>query len=276
MKKLRVPELVDIKITDYCKFGCRYCYQGSTPAGNHADSTYLYRLLKVIEDSGVFEIAIGGGEPTSWITDTGYGNFKSILQYHYNTLFSFTTRDLQYLRKNGVIALLLDQNIAVAYSCDNAEQAISFDKEFGARGYGLKNIQVQFVIGTVSPETILITADQIDTSTLCLLGYKSINRGEIYKPILPSQYKMGNVFKHIVNKYNVNISVDTAFVRQYKEAMDRAGIDNITYYSQEGAASVYIDAVKQCMYPSSYNLEQEIPLPDPKNFLDAFSLIVPV
>lgn len=61
---LSVPELVDIKITDYCPYGCSYCYQNSTEQGLHADYDKLVSMIELMKEKGVFELAIGGGEPT--------------------------------------------------------------------------------------------------------------------------------------------------------------------------------------------------------------------
>jgi len=57
------PESMDVKITNYCDGGCRWCHEKSSTTGKHAD---LNRLLDVIKDlpAGV-EIAIGGGNPLS-------------------------------------------------------------------------------------------------------------------------------------------------------------------------------------------------------------------
>lgn len=35
-EKASKPELVDIKISDYCSYGCSWCYQGSTTLGQHS------------------------------------------------------------------------------------------------------------------------------------------------------------------------------------------------------------------------------------------------
>ena len=57
------PESMDIKITDQCNLHnhCKWCHEGSTPEGSHAD---LGKLLSVLQGlpRGV-ELAIGGGNP---------------------------------------------------------------------------------------------------------------------------------------------------------------------------------------------------------------------
>ena len=63
-KRSSLPELVDLKITDYCDKGCTYCYQNSSKEGKHADYHDIYAILDALEDMQVLEIALGGGCPT--------------------------------------------------------------------------------------------------------------------------------------------------------------------------------------------------------------------
>src|SRR3989344_272743 len=60
-----LPELVDVKITDLCTRGCLFCYQDSTPRGEHASRGVLDVLACALGQARVFEVAIGGGEPTA-------------------------------------------------------------------------------------------------------------------------------------------------------------------------------------------------------------------
>ncbi len=56
---------LDIKVTDFCTFECEFCYQGSNRKGKHADfETLKDDLLRIIRKTGIFEVVIGGGEPT--------------------------------------------------------------------------------------------------------------------------------------------------------------------------------------------------------------------
>jgi hypothetical protein len=58
------PETVDISITDWCDFGCSYCYQDSTAKQKHAPKDLVDKVLHSF-DTMPYQIAIGGGEPTS-------------------------------------------------------------------------------------------------------------------------------------------------------------------------------------------------------------------
>ncbi len=59
-----VPETVDISITDKCNFGCTYCYQDSRPRREHAPKDLVEKVITSF-DHPPYQIAIGGGEPTS-------------------------------------------------------------------------------------------------------------------------------------------------------------------------------------------------------------------
>lgn len=59
--KAEHPESIDVKISDYCDMGCKYCHESSTTNGKHADLNVLLETLSVLP-AGV-ELAIGGGNP---------------------------------------------------------------------------------------------------------------------------------------------------------------------------------------------------------------------
>ncbi len=59
-----VPETIDVKITDWCNFGCSYCYMDSTVKGDHAPRELLAEIFSGL-DQAPYQIAFGGGEPTA-------------------------------------------------------------------------------------------------------------------------------------------------------------------------------------------------------------------
>lgn len=66
--ELKYPEFADIKITDSCEGNCDLCYMNSTSKGKHATDivkkTKDY-FGKLTENQRPFQVALGGGEPTS-------------------------------------------------------------------------------------------------------------------------------------------------------------------------------------------------------------------
>lgn len=59
-----VPETIDIKVSDWCSHGCKYCYMDSTKKGEHAPKDLLVKIFEGL-DYPPYQIAFGGGEPTA-------------------------------------------------------------------------------------------------------------------------------------------------------------------------------------------------------------------
>jgi pyruvate-formate lyase-activating enzyme len=66
--ELRWPEFYDVKITPYCEGNCPYCYQNSLDTESHP-ANILEKFNSFFEpmskNQRPFQIAFGGGEPTS-------------------------------------------------------------------------------------------------------------------------------------------------------------------------------------------------------------------
>lgn len=83
---------VDLKVTDYCDYGCNFCYQNSKITGKHADLDYVKRILDFLNENDVLEVVVGGGEPTKYpyIFDVFLETVKRRL------FFSLTTKNLNF------------------------------------------------------------------------------------------------------------------------------------------------------------------------------------
>ncbi len=61
---LSAPTLADIQITTKCNLRCPHCYANSSPNGGHISWDDLILALDNFLRVGVFQVALGGGEPT--------------------------------------------------------------------------------------------------------------------------------------------------------------------------------------------------------------------
>lgn len=59
-----VPETVDIQLTNWCDYGCPYCYQSSTVKDGHCDPQLVENVINGFSQPP-YQIAYGGGEPTA-------------------------------------------------------------------------------------------------------------------------------------------------------------------------------------------------------------------
>jgi hypothetical protein len=250
---------VDIKITDYCPYGCAFCYQGSTEKGKHADKNYLYQLASNLEELKVFEVAIGGGEPTL------HPDFWEILRMFKwrNIVPNFTTANLAWLRDDGLVKAVLDCGGAFAYSVQRKAQVNDLAHAIGTSNFPTGKVNVQVVMGAVSEgdlESILIAAD-VHGFRVTLLGYKEYGRGKDFKPYVYDGWPL------LISKLHQmgpcpHIGIDTALAAQYASSLGMLGIPKYMYEVKEGKFSMYVDAVTKQAAASSY-VDGIVPLLEP-------------
>jgi len=262
------PELVDVKITDYCTFGCAFCYQGSTEEGKHAPRDYMYSVASALGRLGVFEVALGGGEPTS------HPDFLEILRYFRSSgvVPNFTTRNLAWLdRKDAVeIAGLIG---AWAYSPSSLSDLARLElklKKFGEklpRGYGAEYVRrervlhptVHLVLGTMGELKFrkMLGACRKLRWPVTLLGYKTTGRGGQFSP------KNYDWWLDASADSRATIGIDTVVAADYEEQILAAGIPSYLFTTKEGKFSMYLDAVQKKVGPSSFcPAEQMINIPN--------------
>ena len=248
------PELVDMKITDYCTKGCAFCYQNSTKKGIHAKHSNIMQYLDILQNIGTFEVVLGGGEPTS------HPDFADILYGVVNRGMSvaFTTATDEWISDTKIMDAIrnMKNNIRFGVSVTSLDDIPMLENIFKTR-IGERAV-VHIVLGALPPADTLMLIDlvkNIFSFPILLLGWKDCGRGkpkasmEEYVPIFP-------ILREYVNSYQIrHLSVDTSIVDTpvLKKALDNMGVKDIYYASPEGKFSMYIDAVEDMIGPSSYH-----------------------
>jgi len=254
------PELIDIKITDFCTKRCNYCYQDSNLSGLHAKIDYgIYMALK---DMKVFEVALGGGEPTDHPEIVSIlNNFRQC-----GIVPNFSTKKLDWLNNPKVSHDILRNVGSFAYSTQDIDELKLFSSmcEFHnlSGRYSIKPT-VHYTMG-IAPEwsfkSFLETANKLNVHVV-LLGFKSVGRGQSFRSgfrYTPYEYWL-DVVQELKDSYRLpRLSIDTALASEYSEGLQRMGVDQIMYHTEEGKFSMYIDLVNQKMGPSSFCSEDEL------------------
>lgn len=260
INKSSTPELVDIKITDFCTANCAYCYQNSTANGKHCKDDDIYKLANALSEMNVFEVAIGGGEPTS------HPKFAGILYTfkHKNIIANFTTKSLDWLRDSEIRDSILSNIGSFAYSVNNEKQVRVLGEICNSIYMHHVIPTIHVVIGTVNDNTlreILETARFYEFS-VTLLGFKTTGRGSEF---LKNHSRSINstdwlkVISELINDHNCpRIGIDTCLVQQYQKELEENNIPEYAYTVHEGKFSCYIDAVNNKMGPSSFCPENEM------------------
>ena len=251
-EKAYAPELVDLKITDYCPYGCPYCYQGSTIEGKHVSSYYLSSLAEAMHFLGVFEVAIGGGEPTL------HPDFPSILESFrdHGVIPNFTTRNIQWLRHPEMARRIIKACGSFGYSVTKGEEVHELKTLLEYNEFPIHVIKpnIHVVLGVVDTwklGEILKATGECDFNTT-LLSYKQVGRGENFQP-----QRIGDwiqiVKRHADGRrYGANIGIDTPLAAEYEEGLISQNVPKWMYETKEGGFSCYIDAVTEQIGPSSY------------------------
>ena len=256
--KAETPELVDIKITDYCTQGCAYCYQGSTRNGKHAYVPNIKKIATSLKELKVFEVAIGGGEPTQ------HPHFSKILDIfrERDIVPNFTSRSTQWLKSRQLPGIIKNMG-AVAFSVNNGKGVTKFKKAAEAADIPYNKIHFQYVIGTGSDNDLKSIFKAANGFQVTLLGYKTTGRGSTFLP----QAKPEQDWITIVKECGFySLGIDTALAQQYEKQLKDMKIPENTYHLLEGKFSMYIDAVNLTMAPSSYCLPSEyVAIPEDKN-----------
>lgn len=259
-RKSSTPELVDLKITQYCDAGCKFCYMGSTKEGVHAPLEKIKTYVDMLADLKVMEIALGGGEPTT------HPDFAEILEYIdlKGMVANFTTFSIKWLTDAKIVEAVKKYVSAIGVSVlseKDLNKVYKIEEVVNTKNKINKTetaILAQHVLGSV-PEDVttrmLIEAWSKGVNVL-LLGYKKVGFGKDYTPYPVDQILLMLKLSIIERKYYSSevsfLAVDTAFVNKFRKFLKELHISNKLISSPEGKFSMYIDAVEGQAAPSSY------------------------
>lgn len=248
------PELIDIKVTDFCNFGCAYCYQGSTTKGTHAKWSSS-AIVQIIKELGCLEVAIGGGEPTDW-----HELSNLIRGLHMRGITAnVTTRAPHKIDKT----LFENGLMAVGYSVDNSKTLLSMLERLNAvegssDNFYASKLVIHVVLGTM-PIPELIEIMKIAARfyiTVLILGPKTEGRGSQYN-FFPYDSWVTALNKQFTSAHGwwegPQLAVDTAIVDKFGDQIKKKLKVNPKFMSPgEGNFSMYWDTVTNEFAKASY------------------------
>lgn len=245
------PELVDIKITDYCDMGCRFCYQSSTTKGKHSGLSD-HQLASCLGEMEVFEVALGGGEPTL------HPKFLSMLESfrYYGIVPNFTTKKIDWIRDDEFRGKVLEYAGAFAVSVDGWMDVDNLDALLKVFKIDRDHVNIHIVMGTIQRYNFAHILESCSKAGLrvTLLGYKNVGFGKKQRKI---DYDW---WLEEVQKHRAVVSVDTCLAAEYEQQILAADINPYMFHTQDGRFSCYIDMVNKQIGPSSYEPEKMVDL----------------
>lgn len=236
------PESLDIKITDYCKMGCKYCHESSTIKGLHAD---LDKLLDVIEElpAGV-ELAIGGGNPLS------HPNLIPFLQkLKQKGLIANITINQGHLKTfQDMISYLIKDNLVKGVGISITSNNFKYIRPI----LEITDNVVYHLIAGVNKVEIIEKLILLGNCKVLVLGYKLFGFGVKFhsKEVDTELKRWYKVLPKFINK--CTLSFDNLAIKQLKikRLFTHEGWNKF-YMGDDFCFTMYIDAVKQQYAPTS-------------------------
>lgn len=236
-------ENMDIKISNYCDMGCKFCHEGSTKNGRHGDILNE----KFIETLHPYqEVALGGGDATS------HPDLIPFLQKlkDRKVIVNMTVNQKHFEQKQDLIRRLVDEKLiyGIGVSLVNpTDEFISLVKQY-------PNAVIHVINGVLRPSDIEALSD--NNLKMLILGYKQLRRGnewynEDHENIVVKQMWLKDNLAEIINHFKV-VSFDNLAIEQLEvqRLMSKEEWDEF-YMGDDGTMTYYIDMVERKFARSS-------------------------
>ena len=241
-----IPEFaenMDIKISNYCEMGCKFCHEGSTKNGRHGDVLNQ----KFIETLHPYqEVALGGGDATS---------HPDLIPFLHKlkdrkVIVNMTVNQQHFEQKQELIKKLVDEKLiyGLGVSLVNpTDEFISLIQQY-------PNAVIHVINGILKPSDVEMLSDK--NLKMLILGYKQLRRGgewysEDHENIIIKQMWLKENLGGIIERFKV-VSFDNLAIDQLevKRLMSQEEWDEF-YMGDDGSMTYYIDMVEQKFARSS-------------------------
>jgi len=237
------PDLIDFCITNYCTKGCTFCYQDSTPQGKHAPLNDIKQLLRKFKNFGVFELAIGGGEPTD------HPDFIEILKYAYDLgmMPNFSTQSFKWIDNPEILHAVNEYCGSTAFSTQDSQAAIKWLSL--CKKHNIYNSTIHYILGAEPIENLKAFIEKIAFyenlteeyffATLILLKWKECGRAGKQPYSTDGWWKM--ITTDTDKQSHIQIGIDSFLVDDVKNNMLK--VPPVLYNADDGHFSYYVNAV---------------------------------
>lgn len=241
-----IPEFaenMDIKISNYCDMGCKFCHEGSTKNGKHGD-ILNQRFIETLHPYQ--EVALGGGDATS---HPDLVPFLHKLKDR-KVIVNMTVNQRHFEQKQELIKKLVDEKLiyGLGVSLVNpTDEFISLIQQY-------PNAVIHVINGILKPSDVEILSDK--NLKILILGYKQLRRGgdwysEDHENITVKQMWLKKNLENIIEHFKV-VSFDNLAIEQLEvqRLMSLEEWDEF-YMGDDGSMTYYIDMVEQKFARSS-------------------------
>lgn len=236
-------ENMDIKITNYCDMGCKFCHEGSSTSGKHGD-ILNQKFINTLHPYQ--EVAIGGGDATS------HPDLIPFLRKlkEKKVIANMTVNQCHFESKQNLIKQLIEEELIHGLGVS----LVSPTTKFIDMVKQYPNAVIHTINGILSPTDIQALFG--NNLKMLILGYKHLRRGnEWYEQdkvnIEDNQKWLYYNLGEIIDKFNVvsfdNLAIEQLDVRRLLSEEEW----NEFYMGDDGGFTYYIDMVEQKFARSS-------------------------
>ena len=227
------PECIDLKITNKCDMGCKYCHEDSTNEGLHGDLD-----VKFIDSLKPYtELALGGGNVLFHPNLTDF--LLKLKEKH--IIANMTVNQYHFMQSKTLIEKLvkLDLIKGLGISLINpTEEFINEVKKYD-------NAVIHVINGIVSSKDLEKLYN--NNLKLLILGYKEFRRGKTFYnfDVEKKKKEMYNDIINVIKGFNT-VSFDNLALKQLDIKRLLSNKDwNEFYMGNDGNFTMYIDLVNK-------------------------------
>lgn len=237
------PELLDVSITNYCERGCDFCYRGSTPNGKFMILDLYEKILESAKKAGVFQIAIGGGNPNQ------HPRFVEILKLtrEYGIVPSYTTNGQGMTNEIYEASKKYAGAVAVSWYSpyDDAKKVIK-----NCHLYEIP-VNIHFVLDAenIDEARELLENECVEKiNAIIFLSYKPV--GNVKRKVLEKGAELDKFIEELLRYDRCQIGFDSCMISHLVDKSELINLCSIDY-CEAGRFSAFISEEGN-MYPCSF------------------------
>lgn len=237
------PECIDLKVSNYCPYGCAFCHERSTKLGQLGFSDKLIDFITTLKPGT--EVAIGGGA----ITEISYEQFKDLTNAlrRADVVINITINWREIDKYEALLEKYRDEHKYYFYASSIGVSVTGAPKsEYEKiKSFSRSHVSVLHVInGLDNPEDLKELSTEY--SKLLILGYKNFGRGVDYladsMPTIVSNQKKLKESLPELKQHFTHISFDNLAVEQLNMREEISDTEwKLFYLGGDGETTMYID-----------------------------------
>ena len=240
------PDSFDLKITNCCDMGCKFCHENSVVDGKHGDILGA----KFIDTLHPYtEIAIGGGNPLEHPDLIPFLKKLKVLKMIPN----MTINQVHFMKNKELIKYLIDNELIYGLGVSLVSANESFINEISK----YPNAVIHVINGVHSVDELKKLYDK--GLKLLILGYKEFRRGKDFysNKVIESESELYTNLEDLIKHFKV-VSFDNLALKQLDPKRLLSEEEYNRYYmGADGQSTMFIDLVKEEFSTSSTTPEDK-------------------